>query len=186
MILLTGKTSDKLKEKVNKLANVVTNSDQFKKACSDVFRSIDVDENGSVDVQEIYTGVLLVYLKLANAGIRGLTPPSRSEIKLLIEHLDIDNDDTLSADEFTQVSAVLLGDIAGRVAIQAVLSMFIIPFLSWLLITIGCYFYPTHWIMSYIFPKWLAITVTASVLTVLLMPYVLDKVDEFMVRPKRD
>lgn len=84
-----SKKLNKAKELANKASSWLTETDMFKKGCDDVFDMVDIDNSGTVDDKELYSAVLLVYLKLAKV-VKGLTPPTPKQVKELLDQVDSD------------------------------------------------------------------------------------------------
>ena len=168
-------TSGKLRDKLSKHADLLT-----KKACADVFAGIDNDKSGSLDISEVYIGVLLVYCKLG-AFVAGLTPPPMQSIEQLLKEVDLDKNGSLDVEEFTALCSILLGGITTRVIGQLFLQLVGIPYLSLFILTrIGYYLAGTGAKEMHISP--ILITVFSILLNILVIPRVMHAIDVMMLR----
>ena len=77
------------------------------------FHSIDVDGSGYIAKEELWAGVLSLYIKLRQANIPA-DPPPYGTVMALLEQYDTDNDKRLSLDEFKRVMGALSAQALGR------------------------------------------------------------------------
>jgi uncharacterized membrane protein len=136
-----------------------------------------------VDGKELYAAVLLVYLQLAKV-VRGLTPPTHTELKALMRKVEMDGQEDLSLEEFTQLTSLLLGNLASRIVAQATLTLLVAPLVASVILSMLSMIHPPHRIWSYIVPAGLPTTILAAVLTMLVVPRVLDAIDRHFTKPQ--
>ena len=86
-------------------------------------------------MQELYSGLLLIHLKLGSyAGPAACRPVARERVHDLFLMRDLDNSGTLDRDEFGEVIAVLCGNVFTRVFAQWSLTLIIVPMVAKLLL----------------------------------------------------
>ena len=73
-------------------------------------------------------------------------------------------------------------NIAGRVVAQLLLSLVFIPIAASIILSVLCFISPPHNIWSYVIPKGLPNTILAAIITMLSLPYLLDRVDDYYAR----
>jgi hypothetical protein len=92
---------------------------RFRKMCEVAFEDIDTDKSNSVDEKELYSGLLLIHLKLGSyAGPAACRPLGRERCHAVFQKMDLDGSGHLDFDEFQQVMSVLFGNILLRVLAQ--------------------------------------------------------------------
>jgi hypothetical protein len=97
----------------------LTRSKRFRKWCEWAFELIDTDKTNSVDEKELYSGLLLIHLKLGTyAGPAACRPLGRERCHAVFQKMDLDGSGHLDFDEFQQVMSVLFGNILLRVLAQ--------------------------------------------------------------------
>mmetsp|Transcript_13090 Transcript_13090/g.18739 ORF Transcript_13090/g.18739 Transcript_13090/m.18739 type:complete len:176 (+) Transcript_13090:811-1338(+) len=75
--------------------------------------------------------MLLIHLNLAKyAGSAACKPPSRKYVEEIFQKVDIDKSGDLDEKEFGKVMAILFSNIAGRIIMQWVFTLMVVPFLS--------------------------------------------------------
>ena len=80
---------------------------------------IDTDKTNSVDETELYSGLLLIHLKLGTyAGPAACRPLGRERCHAVFQKMDLDGSGHLDFDEFQQVMSVLFSNILLRVIAQ--------------------------------------------------------------------
>ena len=173
--------SEKLRDRFTKQVDLIT-----KKACKDVFEGIDIDKSGTLDISEVYIGVLLVYCKLG-AFVAGLTPPPLQSIEQLLKEVDLDNNGSLDVEEFTALCSILLGGITTRVIGQLFLQLFFIPCLSSFLLTrIGNYYWASGGPgIKEIHVSPVLVTVFSIVLIMVVVPRMMHLIDTCMLTRKQ-
>ena len=112
-------------------SNLITRSKYFRSVAKRVFCDLDVDGSGTLDVDELYSGVLLVHLQLAKfAGSAACKPPSRARVQELFFDFDEDLSESLDVEEFISMCTLLMGQVLGRVIFQWVFTLLISPILG--------------------------------------------------------
>jgi hypothetical protein len=97
----------------------LSRSKRFRKWCEWAFQVIDTDKTNSVDETELYSGLLLIHLKLGTyAGPAACRPLGRERCHAVFQKMDLDGSGTLDFDEFQQVMSVLFSNILLRVIAQ--------------------------------------------------------------------
>jgi Ca2+-binding EF-hand superfamily protein len=97
----------------------LSRSKRFRKWCEWAFQVIDTDKSNSVDEKELYSGLLLIHLKLGTyAGPAACRPLGRERCHAVFQKMDLDGSGHLDYDEFQQVMSVLFGNIVLRVLAQ--------------------------------------------------------------------
>jgi Ca2+-binding EF-hand superfamily protein len=97
----------------------LSRSKRFRKWCEWAFHAIDTDNTNSVDETELYSGLLLIHLKLGTyAGPAACRPLGRERCHAVFQKMDIDESGHLDFEEFQQVMSVLFSNILLRVIAQ--------------------------------------------------------------------
>lgn len=95
------------------------------------FDIVDDSGEGKVDEAELYAGLLMVHLKLANyAGPAALYPPSRATCDLMFRHADSNKNGLLNREEFKWVMGVMCANILGRMFVFYAVMILGLPFLT--------------------------------------------------------
>lgn len=81
------------------------------------FARIDGDKSGSINKNELYVGVLELYLQLHGYGIRAKAPP-KARVMRIMEECDVDNSGTLDYTEFKMILTVLTQLVFSRALTQ--------------------------------------------------------------------
>lgn len=93
-----------------------------------LFNEADSNKDGTVSLDEVYTLVLKLYVKLnRNAPVE---PPSEQTVLTLFGKADQNKNNRLDNDEFLQLMLVIYGRAAVRVAIHKALRLFVAPLLA--------------------------------------------------------
>lgn len=104
---------------------------QFQKLCDTAFDIVDADGSGTVDVNELYSGLLLIHLKLGTyAGPAACRPLSRERCQTIFTKMDQDRSGRLDRTEFRNVMMVLFSNVIFRVAVQWSMTLLIVPFVA--------------------------------------------------------
>lgn len=107
------------------------NSDYFRKICDAAFESTDLDQSGFVDQKELYSGLLLVHLKLGMyLGSAACKPLEREKCKALFEKMDTNHTGTLNKVQFQNVMMFLFGNVLLRVMVQWTATIAIVPIVA--------------------------------------------------------
>lgn len=103
----------------------------FTQMCDQAFAAIDADGSGNVDEKELYSGLLLIHLKLGTyAGPAACRPLSRERAETVFHKFDVDGSGTLDKDEFQNVMTVLFGNVFFRVLVQWTLTLMVVPMVA--------------------------------------------------------
>jgi len=94
----------------------------FDAACEKAFKTTDTDKSGLIDKDELYVGVLELYLQLHLYGLNIRTPP-RSTVEKLMRTVDTDKSGELNLEEYKQVIEALVGQTVGRICTQVALTV---------------------------------------------------------------
>lgn len=104
---------------------------RFQRMCDMAFDAIDTDQSGSVDEKELYSGLLLIHLKLGlYAGPAACRPIDRKKCKHVFEKMDRDKSGSLDRVEFREVMMVLFSNVLLRVLAQWSLTLIIVPLVA--------------------------------------------------------
>lgn len=97
----------------------LTRTKRFRQLSNWAFDVIDTDGSGSVDEKELYSGLLLIHLKLGcYAGPAACRPVDRQRVHDIFRKMDVDQSGSLDRDEFLQVMMVLCSNVLTRVMVQ--------------------------------------------------------------------
>lgn len=103
-------------------------TEYFQKLCDTAFEMVDADHSGCVDVNELYSGLLLIHLKLGTyAGPAACRPLSRDRCLAVFQKMDVDRSGTLDREEFRNVMVVLFSNVVFRVMVQWSMTLMIVP-----------------------------------------------------------
>jgi EF-hand domain pair len=119
------------KKKEVVVGNFLTRTQMFQDMLEWAFVQVDADNSGQVDPQELYSGLLLIHLKLGSyAGPAACKPISRAQTQAMFAKVDVDGNGTLSREEFDAVMMVLFGNALLRVAFQYSCTIVLVPLLA--------------------------------------------------------
>jgi Ca2+-binding EF-hand superfamily protein len=94
-------------------------SKRFKELSNWAFDAIDTDGSGCVDEKELYSGLLLIHLKLGcYAGPAACRPVDRQRVHDVFLKMDVDQSGSLDREEFLHVMMVLCSNVVTRVMVQ--------------------------------------------------------------------
>jgi len=114
--------------KKTKKGNIWTRSKNFKKLTDWAFKTIDADGSGQVDKKELYTGLLMIHLKLATyAGPAACRPATREYCEKIFDEMDVDKSGELDRSEFEEVMQIVCAQVFTRVSIQWTMTLMIVP-----------------------------------------------------------
>jgi len=109
----------------------LSRSKWFQKMSAQAFDLVDQDGSGSVDEKELYSGLLLIHLKLGSyAGPAACKPVDRERVHAVFVKMDVDNSGSLDREEFTQVMTVLCSNVLTRVMAQWALTLILVPLMA--------------------------------------------------------
>ena len=103
----------------------------FTKLSDAAFDVVDADESGEVDEKELYSGLLLIHLKLGcYAGPAACRPVDRQRVHDVFLKMDVDQSGSLDKEEFREVMMVLCSNIFTRVMVQCKNGVYYIIYMS--------------------------------------------------------
>eukprot|EP00546_Thalassionema_frauenfeldii_P006672 CAMPEP_0178913562 /NCGR_PEP_ID=MMETSP0786-20121207/10912_1 /TAXON_ID=186022 /ORGANISM="Thalassionema frauenfeldii, Strain CCMP 1798" /LENGTH=265 /DNA_ID=CAMNT_0020586319 /DNA_START=69 /DNA_END=863 /DNA_ORIENTATION=- len=109
----------------------LTRSKTFRRMSDWAFDAVDVDGSGCVDEKELYSGLLLIHLKLGvYAGPAACKPVDRARVHDIFQKKDADSSGNLDKEEFQEVMSVLCGNVLTRVIVQWSLTLMIVPLVA--------------------------------------------------------
>ena len=96
------------------------------------FNTVDIDQSGSIDKKELYTGLLLIHLKIASygAGPAACRPASKEYVDGMFDMLDEDKNGTLNNEEFTTLMTILCSQLTTRIILQLSMTLIIVPIMA--------------------------------------------------------
>lgn len=167
--------------------NVITRSSYFNRMCEEVFKTVDYDKNHTVDSKEAYVAVLLLYIKLA-MFVRGLTPPQQAVVDHLMVTVGADEHKGLDMEQFKAFCTILCADLVGRITVQSIFAFLIVPVVASNTINFGCTKFPD--VCTFVdkhdyLPSGVPVTIVSTILVMTVVPWVLEKVDNFFASLKR-
>jgi Ca2+-binding EF-hand superfamily protein len=110
------------------------------------FAVVDADESGEVDEKELYSGLLLIHLKLGcYAGPAACRPVDRQRVRAVFQKMDVDHSGTLDRDEFREVMMVLCSNIFTRVLVQWSMTLMIVPLVAQYMLNALYLIHATFW-----------------------------------------
>jgi len=109
----------------------LSRTSNFRKMSNWAFEVVDTDGSGCVDEKELYSGLLLIHLKLGSyAGPAACKPVGRERVHDIFLKRDLDHSGSLDKEEFNAVMSVLCGNIFTRVFVQWSLTLMIVPLVA--------------------------------------------------------
>lgn len=183
--------AEEVKLMANKSHNSFVDSKMFQDKLREIFKDTDLDGNGTVSHDEIYTMVLLLYLFVAQyTTINSKTIPSRARVEDLYNVMDADGNGTLDFEEFRAMAIFLVEDMAARIGVQMFVKSILGPILGYIIVELVHTYLmfmgvDTHKKMGLYLPSWLynetmAIAVATALATMFLLPYVVSLIDRVM------
>lgn len=110
---------------------MLTESNAFRDLVSKTFDDMDDSGDGVVDEAELYSGLLLVHLKLSKyAGPSATFPPDRDTCERLFQAADLNNSGGLDRNQFHWVMSVLSAEIFFRMFVHYVVMILCVPVLA--------------------------------------------------------
>ena len=101
-----------LRKPLNFIERLLSKNRYFQATISKAFDFVDVDGSGAINKQELYTGMLIVRLKIAkHAGSSACYPPSRAECDQYFAESDRDGSGTIDREEFHKILEILTTNI---------------------------------------------------------------------------
>ena len=103
-------------------------------------------------------------------------------IVIVLLQVDLDGQETLSFEEFVDLTTILLGNIASRAVVQLLLSLVVVPMLATILMSVLCFLHPPHYIWSYVVPAGVPTTILSSLLLMFTLPTLIEHVDAYFLK----
>jgi len=128
----------KLKEKLKKAGNMLTNSKFFQKKVDAAWEACNKDGSESINKDGLYTGIIFIHLKLAeNAGSAACHPPSREVCDKLFEAADADKSGNVDKEEFSDIVVILCGQLLKRMIAYYGFMIVLVPIISVALVKVS-------------------------------------------------
>lgn len=125
-----GREHEKLKTSVKEVRQR-KKSKVFQKLVKWAFNKVDQNNSGAIEPNQLYSGLLLVHLRLATfLGPAACKPATKEYVDEIFILLDKDKNGVLDVEEFSYVVALLLPQIISRVIMLMVLTILLLPFLA--------------------------------------------------------
>lgn len=103
----------------------------FQKLVKWAFNKVDQNNSGAIEPNQLYSGLLLVHLRLATfLGPAACKPASKEYVDEIFILLDKDKNGVLDEEEFSYVVSLLLPQIMSRVIMLMGLTILLLPFLA--------------------------------------------------------
>lgn len=113
------------------VVSLLCRTGHFQNLCEWAFDLVDTDQSGTVDEKELYSGLLLIHLKLGTyAGPAACRPLARERCRAMFHAYDADQSGALSRDEFSEVMMVLFSNVLIRVVTQWCMTLMIVPLIA--------------------------------------------------------
>lgn len=111
--------------------NFLTRTKAFQNLVDWAFELIDFDKSGNIDKTEMYSGMLMIHLRLAAyAGPAACRPVTREYSNEIFDKVDADKSGTLDKKEFSQIMTAMCTHIVMRVVCQWAFTIIIVPLLA--------------------------------------------------------
>lgn len=128
---ITKSTKEEQKDDLPTEGGWLSRSKSFHKLTDWAFGLVDQDGSGEVDEKELYSGLLLIHLKLGTmAGPAACKPVTREQVSRVFKKRDADGSGSLDKEEFREVMSVLCGNVFARVAAQWSLTLIVVPLIA--------------------------------------------------------
>jgi len=103
----------------------------FVNMTDNAFDLVDADGSGEVDEKELYSGLLLIHLKLGcYAGPAACKPVDHERVLSVFHKMDVDGSGSLDRAEFREVMMILFSNVLLRVTAQWSLTLMVVPILA--------------------------------------------------------
>lgn len=103
----------------------------FVKLLDQAFDLVDQDDSGTIDEKELYSGLLLIHLKLGlYAGPAACKPVDKEHVLSVFRNMDVDDSGTLDREEFREVMMILFSNVLLRVMVQWCMTLLIVPLVA--------------------------------------------------------
>jgi hypothetical protein len=108
--------------------SILTRTKFFQSLIDNAFDAIDTDHVGHVDEKQLYSGLLLIHLKLGMvAGPAACRPLPRERSKAIFDAFDIDEHGYLNREEFGKIMVLMFSNVLFRVVLQWSMTILIVP-----------------------------------------------------------
>lgn len=106
-----------------------TRTKTFRKLCQWAFNACDTSKTKNLSKDELYSGLLLVYLNIAKyAGPAACYPPSRSVVDNLFDACDVDKSGGICEEEFVTIIIILSSQMTWRIATYQIFLISLLPY----------------------------------------------------------
>lgn len=103
----------------------------FQKLVKWAFNKVDQNNSGAIEPNQLYSGLLLVHLRLATfLGPAACKPATKEYVDEIFILLDKDKNGVLDEEEFSNIVALFLPQIMTRVIMIMALIILLLPFLA--------------------------------------------------------
>jgi hypothetical protein len=183
-------SSHGFKKLAKKKLTEFTQNPRFKAKCREIFNSVDVDKSGTVDVKEVYSMVLMIYLYVAQyTTINKRTIPTVAQVEELYKKVDVDNSGTLDYDEFEAMAILEVQAVSARISTQLVCQLALAPLVASAIVkTLSDFIFvgivydviksTVHNIFwEYVFTRTIAVTLFTVLVNMSVTPFVLHVID---------
>lgn len=103
----------------------------FIKLLDQAFDLVDQDNSGTIDEKELYSGLLLIHLKLGlYAGPAACKPVDKEHVLSVFHKMDVDDSGTLDREEFREVMMILFSNVLLRVMMQWCVTLLVVPLVA--------------------------------------------------------
>lgn len=117
-----------------------TRTETFQKLCQWAFKTCDTTKTGTLTKDELYSGLLLVYINVAKyAGPAACYPPKKEVVDLLFDACDFDNSGDISEDEFVTIMVILSSQLTWRIATYYMLIILLVPYVVKWAVAVLCF-----------------------------------------------
>ena len=118
-------------KRVKQSKTFLSKSQRFQDLVDWAFEVVDIDGSGEVGPKELYSGLLLIHLKLAAyVGPAACRPATREYVMQIFSLMDNDDNGVLDREEFGMVMALLCSQIVSRVFVQLGATLLIVPLVA--------------------------------------------------------
>lgn len=118
-------------KRVQQSKTFLSKSRRFQELVDWAFDVVDIDGSGEVGPKELYSGLLLIHLKLAAyVGPAACRPATREYVMQIFTLMDTDDSKSLDREEFGMVMTLLCSQIISRVFVQLGATLLIVPFVA--------------------------------------------------------
>lgn len=106
-----------------------TRTKAFRRLCQWAFKACDTNQTKSLTKDELYSGLLLVYINIAKyAGPAACYPPSRCVVDALFDACDLNKSGDICEEEFVSILIVLTSQMTWRIVTYYIFLIMMLPF----------------------------------------------------------